>query len=344
MPTKLAPIPTASVTELTKSPHHQKWLLKQTGGVEHLSTQLDPAQGDDTYEAAKVRFCQDVVRQQQQVAPWKYYLSGALALSLACWATIIFLPLYVAMSTITALLLTAAGVLNHAGAASIRSEAAHDLGSRPIRKIAVIGVSGAGKSHFCRRWVAQAGGRYIDLDALHWASGGSGHVARQDFKSQLRQSMKAAGDAWIVDGSYKAALSEVWGRADLVVYLNPPPLLRMWRVIARLILAVMSFRSSTSHSGNTSLALFFRFLFFEPDHCVLRHASGLDRQQRELLASIIEFRASHAARYDRAMEKKEQQLSLGQMVMALDGLRRQVPLLVLSSESEVSSWLAANKP
>jgi hypothetical protein len=48
-----------------------------------------------------------------------------------------------------------------------------------------------------------------------------------------RQRRLAAGDRWVMDGNYASTLALRLERADMVVFLDLPPLLCGWRVLSR---------------------------------------------------------------------------------------------------------------
>lgn len=90
----------------------------------------------------------------------------------------------------------------------------------------VLGCAGTGKTRLSRRLADRLAIPLIDLDAL-WASKAiAGDLAA------FRAAMAAAhsGDAWVSDGNFAIATFDLrLPRADLIVWLDAPQWLRLWR-------------------------------------------------------------------------------------------------------------------
>jgi hypothetical protein len=69
---------------------------------------------------------------------------------------------------------------------------------------------------------------YVELDAIFhqpdWID-----LKREEFQRRVKEVVQ--GDRWVIDGNYSAVWDIVWGRADTVVWLDPP----YWRVMTRVI-------------------------------------------------------------------------------------------------------------
>jgi len=117
---------------------------------------------------------------------------------------------------------------------------------RPMRRIAVVGTSGSGKTTFADRLAARLGLPRIELDALHWQAG---WVASDvdEFRDRVRRA--TAESAWVSDGNYSAVRPIVLERADTIVWLDLPLRTCLWRVIARTARRVRS-RENLWGSGN----------------------------------------------------------------------------------------------
>lgn len=94
----------------------------------------------------------------------------------------------------------------------------------------VIGTSGSGKSTFSRSLAETTGGRYIELDQLHWAPNWTERPRRE-----LAKAVTSAteGEAWVVDGNYAVVRDIIWPRATHVVWLNFSRVVVFSRVIRR---------------------------------------------------------------------------------------------------------------
>jgi hypothetical protein len=90
-----------------------------------------------------------------------------------------------------------------------------------VRRVAIIATaSGCGKTTFGRALAAQIGVPFVELDAIHWQSGWRPLEA-----AELRRRVEplVAGDAWVIDGSYRGKLGDlVLDAADTVVWLDLP--------------------------------------------------------------------------------------------------------------------------
>jgi adenylate kinase family enzyme len=98
-------------------------------------------------------------------------------------------------------------------------------------RIAITGPSGSGKTTLAAELARTAGLRHVEIDALHhgsnWESCGA---------EVLRERVLAAteGDGWVTDATYHSMLGElIADRADVVVWLDLPIPLVMWRLLRR---------------------------------------------------------------------------------------------------------------
>jgi adenylate kinase family enzyme len=98
-------------------------------------------------------------------------------------------------------------------------------------RIAITGPSGSGKTTLAAELARTLGIRHIEIDALHhgpdWESCGV---------EVLRERVLAAteGDGWVTDSTYHTMLgSLIVDRADVLVWLDLPIPLVMWRLLCR---------------------------------------------------------------------------------------------------------------
>ncbi len=88
-----------------------------------------------------------------------------------------------------------------------------------MRRVLVIGISGAGKSTFARALAMRTGLPLIHLDKEFWQPG---WVVTPRAAWRAKVAELAARDAWIMDGSYGASLDIRLPRADAAVWFDYP--------------------------------------------------------------------------------------------------------------------------
>ncbi|HET8657654.1 MAG TPA: hypothetical protein VFM55_01495 [Micromonosporaceae bacterium] len=99
-----------------------------------------------------------------------------------------------------------------------------------MRRVAVVGNSGSGKTVLGRALAGQLAVPFVELDAIYHQPGWQTLPA-----PELRRRVEAlvAGDGWVMDGNYSAVRDLVWARADTVVYFDLPRRVVMRQVILR---------------------------------------------------------------------------------------------------------------
>ena len=94
------------------------------------------------------------------------------------------------------------------------------------QRILVYGVTGSGKSTVA----AQLGLPYISVDDLMWEPG---WVLVPVEEQRRRVEAIVAGDAWVLDTAYSAWLDLVLPRVELIVGLDLPRHVSLWRLVRR---------------------------------------------------------------------------------------------------------------
>jgi len=84
-------------------------------------------------------------------------------------------------------------------------------------RIAIIGSTGSGKSTLATSLAAKLTIPHTELDNLHWLPGW-----RERSNEEFRELVDLATQetAWVIDGGYSVVRDLVWGRADVIVWLN----------------------------------------------------------------------------------------------------------------------------
>src|SRR5688572_30848001 len=99
-----------------------------------------------------------------------------------------------------------------------------------MRRIVVVGTSGAGKTTLARELSRRLNVPHVELDALHWEPNWT-EAPRDVFRVRVEKAV--AGDAWVVDGNYLSVRDVIHPRADTIVWLDYPMSVVFTRVFVR---------------------------------------------------------------------------------------------------------------
>jgi adenylate kinase family enzyme len=100
-----------------------------------------------------------------------------------------------------------------------------------VRRVSVVGVSGAGKTTLAAQIARGLGAPHLELDSVFHQPGWQ-PLAAEEFRARV--DAFTAGDAWVIDGNYSSTVLDlIWQRADTVVWLDLPRHLAMRRLIGR---------------------------------------------------------------------------------------------------------------
>lgn len=100
-----------------------------------------------------------------------------------------------------------------------------------MRRVAVVGASGSGKTWLARRLSERLDCEHIELDAIHHLPGWV-PIGPDEMRAIVRSRTDA--ERWVVDGNYGQLVGDiVMERADTVVWLDLPRRVVVPRVLAR---------------------------------------------------------------------------------------------------------------
>lgn len=86
-----------------------------------------------------------------------------------------------------------------------------------LRRIAVVGTCGMGKSTMARRIGACLDQPYYELDSLYWNPGWE--ITPEDEFVRRVESVVSQ-ESWVIDGNYSLARPMIWPRATTLIWLN----------------------------------------------------------------------------------------------------------------------------
>ncbi len=99
-----------------------------------------------------------------------------------------------------------------------------------MRRVSVVGTSGAGKSTFAAALAGALGVPRLELDSVYHQADWT-PLPAEEFRRRVL--VVASGSSWVIDGNYSTVRDIVWARADTVVWLDLPKRTIMRRLIWR---------------------------------------------------------------------------------------------------------------
>ena len=97
-------------------------------------------------------------------------------------------------------------------------------------RIVVLGTTGAGKTTLAREIARALEVPHVELDYYrfrpNWVE-----VPNDEFRECVREALR--GDSWVADGNYSLARDVIWPRATLLVWLDYPIYVVLWRLFWR---------------------------------------------------------------------------------------------------------------
>lgn len=99
-----------------------------------------------------------------------------------------------------------------------------------LHRIMIIGSSGSGKSTLAKRLGEMTALPVIHMDHLYWCPG---WVLRSQEEIEKKIAEIVRGETWIIEGNNSATFWMRSTRADMIILLDIPRYLCLWRVILR---------------------------------------------------------------------------------------------------------------
>ena len=99
-------------------------------------------------------------------------------------------------------------------------------------RIVVLGTTGVGKTTLAREIARALDMPHVELDYYrfrpNWVE-----VPNDEFRESVREALR--GDRWVADGNYSLARDVIWPRATLLVWLDYPIYVVLWRLFWRTV-------------------------------------------------------------------------------------------------------------
>lgn len=99
-----------------------------------------------------------------------------------------------------------------------------------MRRIMIVGQPGSGKSTLARQIGQRTGLPVVHVDHIHWRTG---WVERPRAERARLCAEVEARDDWVFEGGFSQSWPNRLARADLLIWLDVPLPLRLWRVLRR---------------------------------------------------------------------------------------------------------------
>ncbi len=169
---------------------------------------------------------------------------------------------------------------------------------RNMDRIVVMGTTGAGKTTLAGEIARVLGAPHFELDYYRFREDWV-EVPKDEFRESLREALR--GDRWVADGNYGIARDVIWTRATLLVWLDYPIYVVMWRLFWRTVGRGV-FRTALWHGNKEKLWWHFfsrqsLFLWALKTHWLRRRAvpQVLNRPEYAHL-SLVHLRSPRATR------------------------------------------------
>ena len=101
-----------------------------------------------------------------------------------------------------------------------------------MQRILIVGNSGGGKSTLALRLGETLGLPVVHLDVLFWKPG---WVERDDDEFRARVAEALAAPSWIMDGNFGGTWDLRMPAADIIVWIDQPQLVCLFRAISRVV-------------------------------------------------------------------------------------------------------------
>lgn len=99
-----------------------------------------------------------------------------------------------------------------------------------LRRIVIVGAVSSGKTTLARELACITGAPHVELDSLRYRPG---WVEVRDDTVRAKVVEIVGTDEWVMDGNYASGQDLIWLRAQLLVWLDFPLAVILWRLLRR---------------------------------------------------------------------------------------------------------------
>jgi len=154
-----------------------------------------------------------------------------------------------------------------------------------MKRIAVVGCGGAGKSTLARRLGSILGIEVIHLDVHFWRPGWVETPAKEWAACQRALLQR---ESWIADGNFGATLDLRFAPADTIIFLDSPRWTCLWRVLRRRMLHAGRSRPDMAAGCRERVDLeFLRWIWEFPRRSRPRLVAALDRYREGRQVEVL---------------------------------------------------------
>lgn len=123
-----------------------------------------------------------------------------------------------------------------------------------MKRIAIIGTSGAGKTTLAKELSSKLNIPAYELDNLFWLSEWQ-HVDLNSFAEKVGSIVEK--DSWIICGNYSKVREIIWDKADTIIWLDYPFLLCFFRNLIRSLKRIFTKEQCCNGNYETMSRTFF---------------------------------------------------------------------------------------
>ena len=133
------------------------------------------------------------------------------------------------------------------------------MGFSAVNRIMIVGQPGSGKSTLAQAVGKLTGLPVIHIDKIHWQAG---WVERSKAEKTRLCEEAAQGRRWIFEGGHSATWPSRLARADMLVWIDRPVGLRLWRVLRRALIGLGRTRPDMAEGCPERLATLPEFISY----------------------------------------------------------------------------------